>query len=89
MTAAADRIPLRIMVHEAWDEIELSFPETTTVAQVKARALALTHVDRDPAIFEVKYRGALITDEDQTLAQVGIGPNAPLIVLRARRAPVR
>ncbi len=86
--AGADTIPVRIMVYEAWDEVRLEFPATTSVADAKRRALELTHVDQPPDIFEVKYLGALILDESISLRDAGIVPNAGLIVLRSRRRPV-
>ncbi|TFG52505.1 MAG: hypothetical protein E4H37_05780 [Gemmatimonadales bacterium] len=86
---SGDSIPVRIMVHEAWDEVELDFPATTSVAEAKQRALELTHVDRPAEIFEVKYRGGSILDESISLRDAGVVPNAGLIVLRRRRSPVR
>jgi hypothetical protein len=47
------------------------------------------HVVRNPAEFLVKHRGAEVQDEDRTLAEEGVVPNAPLIVLSRRRRPVR
>jgi hypothetical protein len=85
---SGDTIRVRIMVHEAWDELELDFPATTSVADAKRRALELTHVHEPAKIFEVKYRGALILDEGMSLRDAGIVPNAGLIVLRSRRSPV-
>lgn len=85
---SADSLRVRIMVHEAWDELELDFPATTSVRDAKQRALELTHVDEPAGIFEVKYRGALILDEGLSLRDAGIVPNAGLIVLRSRRSPV-
>jgi len=86
---STEPIPVRIMVHEAWDEVELDFPAATPVAQVKRRALELTHVSEPAEIFEVKYRGAAILDEGASLEAAGVVPNAALIVLRRRRSPVR
>ena len=85
---SADTIGVRIMVEEAWDEVRLDFPATTSVADAKRRALELTHVYEPAEIFEVKYRGALILDEGVSLGDAGIVPNAGLIVLRSRRSPV-
>jgi hypothetical protein len=85
---SADTIPVRIMVEDAWDEVRLEFPGTTSVADAKRRALELTHVPEPAEIFEVKYRGALILDEGVSLRDAGIVPNAGLIVLRSRRSPV-
>lgn len=86
---SADTIPIRIMVHEVWDEVEFDFPAATPVAEVKRRALALTHVGEPADIFEVKYRGGSILDESVSLQDAGVVPNAGLIVLRRRRSPVR
>jgi len=37
----------------------------------------------------VKFRGAAVLDESVTLRALGAVPNAPFIVLPARRQPVR
>jgi len=84
-----DTIPVRIMVHDAWDEVELDLSAATSVAAAKRRALELTHVDQPAEIFEVKYRGGSILDESVSLRDAGVVPNAGLIVLRRRRSPVR
>lgn len=86
---SGDTIPVRIMVHEAWDEVELDFSPATSVAAAKQRALELTHVSEPADIFEVKYRGGAILDENLSLEAAGVVPNAALIVLRRRRSPVR
>jgi len=39
--------------------------------------------------YVVKFRGAPLLDESATLAELGAGPNAPFIILPARRRPVR
>jgi hypothetical protein len=86
---SSDTMPVRIMVHDAWDEVELDFAATRSIAEAKQRALELTHVDQPPDLFEVKYRGASILDESISLHDAGVVPNAGLIVLRRRRSPVR
>jgi hypothetical protein len=82
-------LPLRVMVQDAWDEVRLDLPDVTTLADVKHRALAATRVMRDPAGYVMKFRGAELQDESQTLAQAGLVPNGALIVLPRRRRPVR
>ncbi len=84
-----DAMPLRVMVQDAWDEVTLHLPASTTVAELKARALALTHVPHDPAGYEVKHRGAAIRDETRSIGATGLPSNAALIVLPRRRRPVR
>ena len=39
--------------------------------------------------YEVKFRGALVLDEQTTLAALGAAANTALIVLPARRRPVK
>jgi len=86
---SGDTMLVRIMVHEAWDEVKLDLSAATSVAAAKQRALELTHVDQPADIFEVKYRGGSILDESVSLRDAGVVPNAGLIVLRRRRSPVR
>ncbi len=82
-------IPLRVMVHESWDDVSLEASPDSTIGDLKRKALAATHSARDADAYEVKFRGALMSDESQTLAAAGVVPNAQLIVLSRRRQPVR
>jgi hypothetical protein len=82
-------IPLRVMLTDVWDEFPLDLPPATPLAQVKQRVLELGRVPHDPARYVVKYRGAQVTDESRTLADLGIVRNAALIMLPRRRQPVR
>jgi hypothetical protein len=82
-------LPVRVMVEDAWDQVTLELPAQTPVGEAKRRALAMTHTDGDPASYLVKYRGAELLDEHRTLAEAGVVPNAPLIVMARRRRPVR
>lgn len=84
-----DSLPVRVMVEEAWDEVQLDLPPATTLAEVKRRALEATRVAGEPAAFVLKFRGAELRDESRTMAQAGLVPNGALIVLRRRRRPVR
>ena len=81
-------IPLRVLVHESCDDVSLEVGPDTTVGDLKRQALAATHAARDADAYEVKFRGALIGDESQTLAAVGVVPNVQLIILSNRRQPV-
>jgi hypothetical protein len=82
-------LPLRVMVQDAWDEVQLELPSATPVAELKRRALEATRVAGDPAAYVVKFRGAELQDESRSLADAGLVPNGALIVLRKRRRPVR
>lgn len=94
MTSVAERYAVRVMVPDVWDQVFLAVAPSTTLAEVKRQALERA-LKRPPARaggledYVVKFRGALVTDEAATLASLGIGANAPLIVLSARRRPVR
>jgi hypothetical protein len=77
------------MVEDAWDEVFLELPDGTLLSELKQQALQLTHVTRNPSEYLIKYRGAALSDESRSLAQVGVVPNAALIILAKRRRPVR
>lgn len=77
------------MVEDAWDEVFLELPDGTLLSELKQQALQLTHVTRNPSEYLIKYRGAALGDESRSLAQVGVVPNAALIILAKRRRPVR
>ena len=82
-------LPLRVMVQDAWDEIPLDLPASTSLADVKRRALKAAQVYRDPNEYVLKFRGAELRDESQSLAEAGLVANGALIVLPRRRRPVR
>ncbi|MEO7987782.1 MAG: hypothetical protein ABI766_14735 [Gemmatimonadales bacterium] len=82
-------LPVRIMVQDAWDEFSFDFPATTSLADVKRRALDAARVSRDPQGYLLKFRGAELRDESRSLADAGLVPNGALIVLSRRRRPVR
>lgn len=81
--------PVRVMVHDVWDEVKLEVLGSASVAEVKRLALARARVTGDPDGYLVKHRGAEVQDESRTLTDEGVVPNAPLIVLSRRRRPVR
>lgn len=85
MTAGA----VRVMVHDVWDTVTVPLAEGLTFAQLKARALAAATVGRPAHEYVLKLRGVEILDETVTLAAAQVPPDAPFIVLAARRRPVR
>jgi hypothetical protein len=82
-------LPLRVMVQDAWDEVSLDLPTTTSLGDVKRLALDATKVRGDPNSYLLKFRGAELRDESRSLAEAGLVPNGALIVLLRRRRPVR
>ena len=82
-------VPLRVTVEDVWDEVFLELPGTSPLSEIKRQALALTRVRRDPSEFVLKYRGAELADESQSLSHAGLVPNGALILLSRRRRPVR
>ncbi len=95
MTAApplgAQRFAVRVMVTPVWDQVFLPVDPATTALQLKREALraALKRSVVDEGAYIVKFRGAQVLDESVTLGALGAVPNAPFIVLPARRQPVR
>lgn len=81
-------LEVRVMVEDAWDQVTLELPSTSSVSDVKRQALALTHRTGDPGAYLVKFRGAEI-DESRSLAENGVVTRASLIVLARNRRPVR
>ena len=88
--AGSSMLSVRVSVTDVWDTVELSLSPDATIAGLKAAALArATGRPEGPGPHVVKYRGALVADESQTLAGLGVPDGAPFIVLPARRQPVR
>jgi len=89
--AVGERFPVRVMVTDAWDNVNVQVDGTTTVAQLKRDALraALKQPPLHEREYVVKFRGAAVLDESQTVRALGAVANAPFIVLPARRRPVR
>jgi hypothetical protein len=82
---------LRVWVPDVWDVVELRVSPDQTIHQVKAAALEMAMgrgKQTNPDDFVVKYRGALVADENQTLGALEVPDRAPMIVLAARRRPV-
>jgi hypothetical protein len=88
--AVGERYPVRVMVTTAWEQVPVQVDDSTTVAQLKHQALrAALKTTAGEEGFVVKFRGASVLDESITLGQLRAVPNAPFIVLPARRQPVR
>jgi hypothetical protein len=82
-------LPLRVTVEDVWGEVLLELADDLPVSEVKRQALALTRVRQDPSQYVVKFRGAELFNETESLADAGLVPNGALIVLARRRRPVR
>lgn len=81
-------LSVRVMVQDVWDEVRMSAAASSSLGDLKRRALAVTRVMRDPDGYVVKFRGAEVAD-GATLDEAGVVPDANLIVLPRRRRPVR
>ena len=88
---AGQRFAVRVMVTPVWDQVFLPVDAGTTALQLKRDALraALKRSVVDDSAYIVKFRGAEVLDESIRLVVLGAVPNAPFIVLPARRQPVR
>jgi hypothetical protein len=84
-----DRVPVRVMVEDAWDQVALEPSAATPLSNLKREALARARTAGDPDAYLLKYRGAEILDEAQSLGDAGVVPHSTLIVLSRRRRPVR
>lgn len=84
-------LTVRVWVPAVWDTVELTVSPETTVADLKRQALtgATGRPLLDPSSYQVKFRGARVFDETQTLAALHAPDHAPFIVLPNRRQPVR
>lgn len=91
MTTGADgKLAVRVWVTDVWDAVGLGVTPDWTVAELKAAALERATGRRlDPTRYAVKFRGAPLLDETQTLSAIGATDRAAFIVLPARRQPVR
>ena len=88
MTAAAG-LSVRVTVSDAWDTVRLDARPDETIHDIKTRALGATLGRADVDLHQVKFRGAVVLDESRSLADLGVPNGAALIVLAARRRPVR
>ncbi len=91
MTAVEERFVVRVTVTDVWDQVVLAVEPSTTVSELKREALTKARRQAPVSLedYVVKFRGGQVLDESVTLAGLGAVPNAPFIVLPARRQPVR
>lgn len=84
-------LTVRVWVPAVWDIVTLTVSPGTTIAELKRDALtrATGRTTLDPSTDHVKFRGARVLDETQTLAALHAPDYAPFIVLPNRRQPVR
>jgi hypothetical protein len=81
---------VRVQVTDVWDTIEVPVTRDVTFADLKATCLdRATGRSLDPSNYAIKFRGALVIDEGQTLGAADVPDGAPMIVLPAHRQPVR
>ena len=82
-------IPIRVTLLDTLDELAMTVPTTTPVAEVKRTALKSAGIGRAPSEYVVKYKGAELFEGSKTLADAGVVKGGALIVLLRRRIPVR
>ena len=87
---AANALELRVTVPDVWDVVHLAVDDDWTVAELKTEALGqATGRLLRASDYIVKFRGAQVFDERMSLRDLGVPDRASLIVLAARRRPVR
>jgi hypothetical protein len=86
----AGALQLRVSVPDVWDIVQIHAEDDWSVAKLKAEALGrATGRQLLSGDYIVKFRGARVFDEERSLRALGVPDNASLIVLPARRQPVR
>lgn len=89
MTTASE-LQLRVWIEDVWDTVAITATPDWPVGRVKEEALRTGLGFRvDPSRYEVKFRGAVVTDERSSLADLGVPTRAALAVLATARRPVR
>lgn len=89
MTIVTD-LKMRVWVEDAWDVATFQAAPDWSMARVKAEAIEVaTQSGRDPKDYVIKVRGAAVLDEARTLRDLALPDLAPLVVMSARRRPVR
>jgi hypothetical protein len=87
---AGSALQLRVSVPDVWDIVRIDAEDDWSIAKLKAEALGrATGRQLRSGDYIVKFRGARIFDEDRSLLDLGVPDMASLIVLPARRQPVR
>lgn len=91
MTAtAAGTLAVRVAVADTWETFSFEVSAGESIGALKRRALEAARMDPGRGgAYEVKFGGALVTDETQALAQLGVPDGAQLVVVSRHRRPVR
>jgi hypothetical protein len=83
-------VALRVEMPEVWDAVRIDAPLTTTVRDLKIRALAELYPDAaNPDAFVMKFAGWEIRDESIPVAGVGARDGAIFLLTFRLRRPVR
>jgi uncharacterized protein GlcG (DUF336 family) len=86
----ATAITIRVQLLEAWDAVKVIVEPRTTVATVKARALAVLAPDvPQPGDVVTKLGGFEIRDESKSLADAGVKDGSTLLLHFRRRQPLK
>lgn len=86
----ASAITIRVQLLEAWDAVKVIAEPRTSVAQVKARVLAVLAPDvPQPGDVVTKLGGFEIRDEAKSLADAGVKDGSTLLLHFRRRQPFK
>ena len=85
----SDTVELRVRVHDAWDDVNIAVPSSTTVGELKRHVLEIVGEAEPADEFTVKFRGVELRNEQRSMADADVPDGAALIVLRRRRRAVR
>jgi len=89
MTQSSE-LQLKVWIEDVWDTVHIAASPDWSVGRVKEEALrAAIGNSADPADYQVKFKGALVLDERNSLSQLHVPHMAPLAVLSSLRRPVR
>lgn len=86
---SAEAAALRVRLLDTWDEYAFPMAPGASVGDLKRDVLARAGVRALPDEYEVKYNGARLDESGRSLAELGVPPNAAVIVLPSRRRPAR
>jgi len=83
-------VTVRVQGAEAWDAVKVVCPATAPVRALKAAAMpAFYPADTDPAEVVVKFRGAEVRDEGESVGAAGARDGSTFFLAVRRRRPVR
>jgi hypothetical protein len=79
-----------VAVADTWETFVFEAGGEGSIGALKRRALEAAGIGAERADrYQVKLGGALVADESRTLADLGVPDGGQLVVLSARRRPVR